>query len=61
MDILDGIIAWEDGTMSDEEEVPFFQALINSGMAWTLQGMYGRRANELIKEGLCTYWQGGEP
>jgi hypothetical protein len=47
--------------MSDEEEITFFQALINNGMAWTLQGMYGRRATELIKAGLCTYWQGGEP
>lgn len=58
---VEEMIGWEMGTMSDEDEVLFFQKLINNGMAWTLQGCYGRRATDLIKEGKCAYWQGGEP
>lgn len=63
---VEEMIDWEMGTMSDEDEVLFFQKLINNGMAWTLdshhllQGCYGRRATDLIKEGKCAYWQGGE-
>jgi hypothetical protein len=48
------IMAWEDGTMSPEDEVVFFQGMIDSAVVWQLQGCYGRRAVELIKAGLCT-------
>ena len=54
MDMLDKIIAWEGGEMTTEEEViSFFQELINNGMAWTLQGSYGRTAKDLIDMGVC--------
>lgn len=45
---------YEDGKMTPEEKVAFFQKLIDSEMAWTLQGMYGRTAEALIEQGLCT-------
>ena len=48
------IMKWENGEMSDKEEVKFFQELITSGLAWKLQGMYGRKAEDLINKGLCT-------
>jgi len=52
--ILDGIMAFEQGELSAEETVALFQELVNSGMAWKLQGSYGRLANDLIQAGLVT-------
>lgn len=51
MDIVDQIVAWENGIMSSDDEIRFFSKLVKNGMAWTLQGMYGRRASDLINEG----------
>lgn len=51
---FDDIIAWENGNMSEDREAVFFQKLVDSGMAWTLQGMYGRRAKQLIEEGVVS-------
>jgi hypothetical protein len=53
-DLVGKIISFENGDMSDEELIAFFQELIDSGMAWSLQGMYGRMAKNLIDEGYCT-------
>lgn len=47
------IIAYEEGTLSDDEVVDLFQRLINTGLAWTLQGSYGRQAMAFIEAGLC--------
>ena len=48
---IDNIIAYENGELTDQEVVCLFAELVKSGMAWTLQGHYGRTANALIKEG----------
>jgi hypothetical protein len=53
-DLVGQIIDYESGTMDQEEAVRFFQGLIDSGMAWTLQGSYGRTAKALIDAGHCT-------
>ena len=53
-DLVGKIMAWEGGEMETEEEViEFFQHLIDTGMAWTLQGSYGRAAMDLINSGRC--------
>lgn len=52
-DLCLDIMAYEDGEMEEEEVVEFFQRLIDSGIAWSLQGSYGRMAMRLIDEGLC--------
>jgi len=44
---------YESGNMSDEDTIVFMQKLIDTGMAWTLQGSYGRAAEALIRAGLC--------
>ena len=39
------LIAYESGELTPKGEVELFQDLIDSGMAWKLQGHYGRVAN----------------
>ena len=41
-------------TASGEEQVEAWQHLIDSGLAWSLQGWFGRTADTLIQEGICT-------
>ena len=50
------MIAWENGELDDADVIALFQELIDNGMAWTLQGCYGRQAQAqaLIDAGLCT-------
>jgi hypothetical protein len=45
------IIAYEQGELNDQEVVCLFADLVRSGLAWELQGHYGRTATALIKEG----------
>jgi hypothetical protein len=48
------IMAYEGGTLANDEIVAGFQTLIDSGVVWQLQGSYGRMAQSLIDNGLCT-------
>jgi polyhydroxyalkanoate synthesis regulator phasin len=52
--VVDKFIKYENGNMTNEETIKFFQELIDSGMAWKLQGHYGRTAVHLLEEGLCS-------
>ncbi len=47
------IIAYEQGEMGEAEVIEFFQELIDSGLAWLLQGHDGRTARRLIEARLC--------
>ena len=47
------IIAYEDGELDEEQTVDMFQRMIDTGLAWQLQGCYGRAAARLIEDGLC--------
>tara|TARA_R100000697_G_C5383862_1_gene180774 strand:- start:505 stop:690 length:186 start_codon:yes stop_codon:yes gene_type:complete len=51
--MVEKIIQYENGDMSMDEIVCFFQELIDSGLCWRLQGHYGRMAKNLIEDGLC--------
>ena len=51
--MVDKIIQYESGLMTEDQTIQFFQELIDSGLAWQLQGHYGRTASNLIEEGLC--------
>ena len=52
MDQVSQIMAYEAGELDEEQTVELFQALVNSGLAWQLQGHYGRTAAALIKAGV---------
>ena len=39
---------------SEEQVIEAWQYLIDSGLAWQLQGWFGRTAAHLVREGICT-------
>lgn len=51
--MINQIMAYEAGELNEEETIELFQKLIDNGMAWSLQGHYGRTAAMLIDNGLC--------
>ena len=53
MELTDRIVSYEQGELTEEETVSLFQSLVNSGLAWKLQGHYGRVAWALVAAGLC--------
>jgi hypothetical protein len=53
-DIAIDLISYELGELDDGEVLELFATLIKSGMAWTLQGTYGRTADRLIEAGLIS-------
>jgi len=52
--LISKIIEYEDGTLDEEQVIELFQELVDNGMAWGLQGSYGRMAAYLIDEGLVS-------
>tara|TARA_R110000803_G_scaffold45861_3_gene96376 strand:+ start:971 stop:1159 length:189 start_codon:yes stop_codon:yes gene_type:complete len=51
-DITERMISYESGELDQQQTLSLFQELINSGLAWQLQGHYGRTATALIDAGL---------
>lgn len=49
--MLDQIVDYEMGELNDDEVISLFSRLIQTGMAWTLQGNCGRTAKLLIDAG----------
>ena len=54
MEYLSQIIAFEQGELDEDGVIELFQGLVDNGMAWALQGHYGRTAISLIEAGLIT-------
>lgn len=53
-DIVEDIINYEAGTMTEEEVIAFFQELLDTGMIKHLQGSYQRAAQDLLQAGLIS-------
>src|SRR5262245_5941876 len=51
--IVCAVIAYEQGELNDDETTELFQRLIATGLAWKLQGSYGRMAKALIAARVC--------
>lgn len=51
LDLTGDIIAYETGELTDSQTLRLFSDLIRTGMAWSLQGHYGRTAAALIENG----------
>lgn len=43
-----------DDNLTEEEWIEGYQGLIDSGLAWKLEGSVGRTAMNLIERGFCT-------
>jgi len=52
-DLVGKIMEYESGMLPKAEAIELFQRLINTGIAWQLQGHYGRTAMKLLDRGLC--------
>jgi len=52
MELVDLIIDFEQGDLSEKKSIELFSQLIKSGQAWSLQGSYGRTAKMLIDNGI---------
>lgn len=55
MDTFDAVMIAEGSQepASEQEQIDAWQHLIDTGLAWKLQGFFGRNAQRLIEAGIC--------
>ena len=53
-DLMTNLMAYENGDLDVFGSVELFSHLIRHGLAWSLQGAYGRVADSLILQGFLT-------
>lgn len=51
-DYVAAIIDYEDGKLDEAGVLELLQYLVDTGLAWNLQGSYGRAAASLLEQGL---------
>ena len=57
----DLMIRYEETGLNEADTILLFQYLVDTGMAWRLQGFYGRQAMALSEMGLVTRPEAEEP
>jgi hypothetical protein len=50
-DYVGAIMDFEEGSLTDEQVIKLFQYLVDTGIAWKLQGSYGFLAYNMIQDG----------
>jgi len=51
-DLIGEVMRYEEGDIDREDTLRLFQYLVDTGMAWQLQGHYGRTAARLLETGM---------
>lgn len=52
--IIEQLIEYESGELKEQKTIDLFQTLVDTGLAWELQGHYGRVAQAMLEEGLIS-------
>jgi len=52
--LVDRLIAYEEGQLSEDQEMALFEHLVQTGTCWQLQGHYQRVAATLLEAGLIS-------
>ena len=54
MQLVDRLIAYEEGQLTEDQEIALFEHLVQTGTCWQLQGHYQRVAATLLEAGLIS-------
>lgn len=57
-DLTGKIIDFENGELDEDQTIELFQHMVDTGIAWKLQGRIGRQAYRMAEEGLITIPEG---
>jgi hypothetical protein len=52
MEMIEDIKRYENGEMNEDQEVEFFQTLLDTGIIFSLQGHYQRQMDRMIENGV---------
>jgi hypothetical protein len=52
MEMIEDIKRYENGEMNEEQEIEFFQTLLDTGIIFSLQGHYQRQMDRMIENGV---------
>jgi hypothetical protein len=54
LQLVDRLIDYEEGQLSEEQEIALFEYLVQTGTCWQLEGHYQRVAATLMEAGLIS-------